>query len=64
MLKVAAVVCLLTFALNNSTEAQALNGTLRKIVETGEIVVSHRDASIPFSYVDDKQRPVGYALEI
>ena len=64
MLKVAAVVCLSTFALNNSTEAQALNGTLRKIVETGEIVVSHRDASIPFSYVDDKQRPVGYALEI
>src|SRR2546429_5396002 len=25
---------------------------------------SHRDASIPFSYYDDRQQPVGYAVDL
>lgn len=44
--------------------AQDLTGTLKKIADTGEIVVSHRDASIPFSYLDGSQKPVGYAFEL
>jgi glutamate/aspartate transport system substrate-binding protein len=44
--------------------AQELTGTLKKIKETGSITIGHRDASIPFSYLDDKQQPVGFALEI
>jgi glutamate/aspartate transport system substrate-binding protein len=44
--------------------AQELNGTLKKIKETGSITIGHRDASIPFSYYDDKQRPVGFAMDI
>jgi glutamate/aspartate transport system substrate-binding protein len=39
-------------------------GTLDKIKQTGTITVGHRDASIPFSYYDDQQRPVGYAMDI
>ncbi len=41
--------------------AQDLTGTLKKIKETGSITIGHRDASIPFSYYDDKQQPVGFA---
>ena len=44
--------------------AQDLSGTLKKIKETGSITIGHRDASIPFSYYDDKQQPVGFALDI
>ena len=44
--------------------AQELTGTLKKIKETGSITIGHRDASIPFSYYDDKQQPVGFALDI
>ena len=44
--------------------AQDLTGTLKKIKETGSITIGHRDASIPFSYYDDKQQPVGFALDI
>ena len=40
------------------------SGTLKKIKETGAISLGHRDSSVPFSYLDDKQQPVGYALEI
>jgi len=45
-------------------EAAAQDGTLKKIKDSGSITIGHRDASIPFSYYDDKQRPVGYAIDL
>ena len=39
-------------------------GTLDKIKQTGTITVGHRDASMPFSYYDDQQKAVGYAMDI
>jgi hypothetical protein len=44
--------------------AAAQEGTLKKIKDGGSITIGHRDASIPFSYYDDKQQPVGYALDL
>jgi glutamate/aspartate transport system substrate-binding protein len=44
--------------------AQDLTGTLKKIKETGTIAIGHRESSIPFSYLDDKQQPVGYAMDL
>jgi glutamate/aspartate transport system substrate-binding protein len=38
--------------------------TLKKIKDSGVITIGHRDSSIPFSYYDDKQNVVGYALDI
>ena len=38
--------------------------TLRKIRETGLITLGYRDGSIPFSYLDDRQRPIGYSMDI
>src|SRR5437588_8543203 len=57
-LAVAAVALLAGF------EAAAQDGTLKKIKDSGSITIGHRDASIPFSYYDDKQRPVGYAIDL
>ncbi len=37
---------------------------LKKIKESGSITIGHRDASIPFSYYDDKQQVIGYAMDI
>src|SRR6267143_1615852 len=45
-------------------EAAAQEGTLKKIRDSGSITIGHRDASIPFSYYDDKQQPVGYAMDL
>ena len=47
-----------------SAQAQELTGTLKKVKETGAITVGYRESSIPFSYLDDKQQPVGYAMEL
>src|SRR5688500_1598515 len=44
--------------------AIAQEGTLKKIKDTGTITIGHRDASIPFSYYDDKQQVVGYSMDI
>jgi glutamate/aspartate transport system substrate-binding protein len=38
--------------------------TLDKIKKDGAITIGHRDASIPFSYFDDKQQPIGYSMDI
>jgi glutamate/aspartate transport system substrate-binding protein len=47
-----------------TANAQELTGTLKKIKDTGAITIGHREASIPFSYLDDKQQPVGYAMDL
>jgi glutamate/aspartate transport system substrate-binding protein len=44
--------------------ADELTGTLKKIKETGVINIGYRDSSIPFSYLDDNQKPIGFAIDI
>src|SRR6266536_3092906 len=44
--------------------AQELTGTLKKIKDTGTITLGHRESSLPFSYYDDKQQVVGYAMDL
>jgi glutamate/aspartate transport system substrate-binding protein len=51
-------------ALAVALPAAAQEGTLKKIKDSGSITIGHRDASVPFSYYDDKQRPVGYAMDL
>ncbi len=44
--------------------AQSLEGTLKKVKETGTITIGHRDSSIPLSYLDDKLQPIGFSIEL
>jgi glutamate/aspartate transport system substrate-binding protein len=43
--------------------AQQLNGTLKKIKDTGTITLGFRESSIPFSYYDQNQKPIGYSID-
>jgi glutamate/aspartate transport system substrate-binding protein len=54
----------LAAALIAPAQAQELTGTLKKIKDSGSITIGHRDSSIPFSYYDDKQQVVGYAVDL
>lgn len=38
--------------------------TLRKIEASGVVSIGYRDSSVPFSYLDDRQRPVGYSMAL
>ena len=48
----------------SQANAEELGGTLKNIKETGAITLGFRDASIPFSYLDDSQKPIGFAMDI
>jgi len=47
-----------------ATPALAQQGTLEKVKSSGAITIGHRDASIPFSYLDENQKPIGYSMDI
>jgi len=47
-----------------TANAEDLTGTLKNIKESGAITLGFRDSSIPFSYLDDSQKPVGFAMDI
>ena len=40
------------------------DGTLKKVKESGAITLGYRDSSVPFSYLDENQKSVGYAMDI
>jgi len=57
----------LAFALLAFAAAPVLaqdSGTLKKVKESGTITIGYRDASIPFSYLNAEQQPIGYAMDI
>ena len=45
-------------------QADDLTGTLKKIKESGTVTLGYRDASLPFSYLNDAQQPIGYSIEL
>lgn len=47
-----------------SASAAEWTGTLKKIAESGEIVIGHRESSVPFSYLNDEQKPIGYSIDL
>jgi len=59
-----AAIGLAAVAASSHVSAEELTGTLKKIKETGTIVVGHRESSVPFSYLDDKQQPIGYSMDL
>jgi glutamate/aspartate transport system substrate-binding protein len=44
--------------------AAELTGTLKKVKESGTITMGIRESSYPLSYLDDKQQPIGYHIDI
>lgn len=63
-IQISMMVALCAGTLVPAAGAQELVGTLKKIKDSGSITVGHRDASVPFSYLDDKQQPIGYSMDL
>lgn len=53
-----------TLTVTLPAHAQALDGTLKKVKDSGTITMGIRESSIPLSYLDASQQPVGYHIEI
>ncbi|MBE2294236.1 MAG: amino acid ABC transporter substrate-binding protein [Phycisphaerales bacterium] len=41
-----------------------LTGTLKKIKDSGVIVLGHRKSSLPFAFLDSGGRPIGYSIDL
>lgn len=44
--------------------AQPTGDTLKKIKETGTFTLGYRESSVPFSFLDAQQKPVGLSMDI
>src|SRR5258708_21381111 len=38
--------------------------TLKRIQERGAIALGHREASVPFAYIDQNQKPIGFSTDL
>lgn len=63
-MRVKVVCALMVISACTTVSAQQLTGTLAKIAETKTITIGNRESAIPLSYVDDKQKPIGYAIDL
>jgi glutamate/aspartate transport system substrate-binding protein len=48
---------------SGNATAQATD-TLSRIRALNAVTIGHRDVSVPFSFLDEQQRPVGYSLDL
>ncbi len=65
MRSIAAGACITTlFTLGAWSVAANAQSTLEKVKESGSIALAYREASIPFSYLDEKAQPTGFGWEI
>jgi len=45
-------------------DEDVLTGTLLSVKRSGQIRIGHREASVPFSYLDRSGHPIGYSIEL
>jgi len=62
-MKVCSMLWVALLAISIPAAAQE-TGTLKKLRDTGEIVLGVRDASIPFSYADNTGQSIGYSVDL
>lgn len=55
---------LLALPAQGQAQGQGRTSVLERIQREGRIVLAYRDASVPFSYRDGSDRPVGFAIDI
>jgi glutamate/aspartate transport system substrate-binding protein len=51
-------------ALSPAANAENLTGTLAKVAETKTFTIGHRESAVPLSYFDDKQKAIGFQVEL
>ncbi|MQT55736.1 amino acid ABC transporter substrate-binding protein, partial [Pseudomonas sp. FSL R10-2398] len=67
MKKLTLISCTLSLLISHAVQANEapLQGTLKKIADSGTITLGYRDASVPFSYVGDNSgKPMGYSVDL
>jgi ABC-type amino acid transport substrate-binding protein len=56
--------CLLATGASGQTGSEGLNPTLAAIKNAHTVRLGYRESSLPFSFLDQANRPIGYSLEL
>ena len=48
----------------NAAFVPTYTGTLKKIAETGTVLIGYRENSPPFAFLDADKKPIGYSLDL
>src|SRR6476620_10100791 len=56
--------CLLATPASAQTASEGLSPTLANIKKTHTVRLGYRESSLPFSFLDHSNRPIGYSLEL
>jgi glutamate/aspartate transport system substrate-binding protein len=64
MNRLSIVAVAVTLVAAESAMAQGLGDTLQKIKETGAMTLGYRESSVPFSFLDAQQKPVGLSIDL
>jgi glutamate/aspartate transport system substrate-binding protein len=51
-------------AAQEAARVAALACTLKKVKDTGTLTLGYRESSLPFSYLNRRQQPIGYAIDL
>lgn len=51
-------------SMSGQASAQGMGETLQKIKETGAITLGYRESSVPFSFLNSQQKPVGISMDL
>ena len=62
-MKLSALMAAAAVVVLSATSAQAAD-TLAKIAESGKITLAYRESSVPFSYLDGPNKPIGFSVEL
>jgi len=58
------VLAIAALVVGSEAYGQELTGTLKRIRDTNTVLIGHRDAAIPFSYLNAAGEPIGYSLDL
>jgi glutamate/aspartate transport system substrate-binding protein len=47
-----------------TARADELTGTLKRVRDTGVVNIGARESSVPFSYLDRRELPIGYSIDL
>jgi len=56
--------CSMPAGAQEAARVAALSGTLKKIKDSGTVTLGYRESSLPFSYLNRRQQPIGYAIDL
>jgi glutamate/aspartate transport system substrate-binding protein len=59
-----AAIVLSALLVSGSAHAQAVDGRLKKILDTKTIAIAYRADAAPFSFLDERQQPAGYSIDL